>query len=61
MSFIIPTSQNGYQYAFTITNNYLKYCWVKNLYKKKPGLSLKKFVTFINNQTDQKLKCLKIN
>lgn len=50
---ITLASENSCKYVFTIMDSYLKYCWLKNLHKKREaGSAFKKFVTFIKNQTN---------
>lgn len=59
---IILASQNSCRYAFTITNSCSKYCWVKNLHEKREaGSAFRKFITFIENQTNRKVKRVRIN
>lgn len=59
---ITPADWNGCRYTLTIINSYSKCHWVEDLHEKKEaGSALKKFVTFIRNQTSQKVKQLRID
>ena len=58
----IPAGWNGCWYALTITNSHERCRWVENLHKKrKAGPALRKFITFIENQTGRKVKRLKMD
>lgn len=59
---ITPAGWNGCRYALTITDSHSRCRWVENLHEKREaGPSLRKFVTFIENQTDRKVKRLRMD
>ena len=62
MGSITPTSWNSCRYALTITDSCSRCCWVEDLHEKREaGSALKKFVSFIENQTNQKVKHVRMD
>ena len=59
---ITPAGWNGCRYALTITDSHSRCRWVENLHEKREaGPALRKFVTFIENQTGRKVKRLRMD
>ena len=59
---ITPAGWNCCRYALIITDSRLKCCWVEDLHEKKEaGPAFRKFVTFIENRTNQKVKRVRID
>ena len=62
MGLITLVGWNGCRYALTITDSRSRYCWLEDLHeKRKSEPALRKFITFIENQTNQKVKRVRID
>ncbi len=62
MGLITPIGWNSCSYALTVTNRYLRCCWVEKLNEKREaGLALKRFVIFIKNQKGKTVKSIGLN
>lgn len=56
MGFIISVSWNGCGYILIITDGYSICYWIKTLYENQESSpAFREFITFIKNQTSQKL------
>ena len=59
---ITPAGWSDCRYALTTTDSRSRCCWVENLHEKREaGPALRKFVTFIETQTGQKVKRIRMD
>ena len=62
MDLIISAGYNGWKYTLTIIDSYSSYCWVEDLHEKRESEpAFRKFVSFMKNQTNQKVKRIRID